>query len=399
MRRRLLPLVALAAATVVAQAGSPVWVTSDAPADESFSGVTLLPWEIYRYDSVAGYSLELSVPGQPDLNAIHRLDHSGDWLFSVDAPSDLGGALLPAGTFAEPRDLIYYDTAGASYKVCFSGAAAGLPPGADIDAVVMEGGDASCAAGGTLLISFDAPTEIPPFVGASAFEPSDLVRFRPLAPGVCPGWTLDLANPAFDGSAAGTGIQLSSVTEGADRATDFTSGTITNVLALDVPSDVGPPASTYLPGQLISTDSATFSLFEPLLGWPGSGLVDGISCGGNPGRVPTTMVMDKPGAPGDVLIDWQPSCSGGADDYAIYEGTIGTWYDHTLNVCTDVAPAFTEQVTPSAAGDRYFLVVAQSGCRGEGSYGSCQSGVCLPGDERPVGTATCTTPHVVTCCP
>jgi hypothetical protein len=154
-----------------------------------------------------------------------------------------------------------------------------------------------------------------------------------------------------------------------------------------------------LPGELVSTDSVTFALFEPLAGWPISGVVDGIACGGNPGRVPVTMLVNPALAPaGDLILDWSASCSQGADDYGIYEGTIGVWYDHTANDCNDGAVLLTEQITPQV-GDRYFLIAPKSGCRGEGSYGRCDSGVCLVGDERPVGAATCAAPHVVTCCP
>ena len=196
MKRLVLFLLALAVAAGMAQAETPVWVTSDVPTDESLGGLTLLPWEIYKYDG-AGYTLELSVPGRPDLNAIHRLDDAGDWLFSVDAPSTLGGVLLPGGSIAEPRDLVHYDSAAGTYTLCFSGAAAGLAPWVNVDAVTIEGGDPTCSSGtgGTLLLSFDAPTDVPPFVGAAAFEPSDLARFTPLGIGSCPGWTIAAANP------------------------------------------------------------------------------------------------------------------------------------------------------------------------------------------------------------
>jgi hypothetical protein len=399
MRRLLSFLAVPLLVAAAAQAGNPVWVTPDVPTDEGLNGTTLLPWEIYRYDGTA-YTLELSVPGAPDVDAIHRLDDAGDWLFSVDAPSELGGLLLPPGSIAEPRDLIHYDAAAGTFTLCFSGAAAGLPASANVDAVVMDGGDATCSSGtgGTLLLSFDAPTSILPF--PAPFEPADLVRFVPLGIGTCPGWTIAAANPAFDASAAGLGIAISSATDGADRATDYSTGVSTTVLAFDVPTDVAPPAATYVPGQLVASDALGFSLFESLGGWPISSLVDGLSCGGNAGRVPANIIVDKAVAPaGDLVITWSASCSQGADDYGIYEGTLGVWYSHTANDCLDDGPPLTEQITPMAPGDRYFLVVPYSGCRGEGSYGSCNTAVCLAGDERPPGGATCAKPHVVTCCP
>jgi hypothetical protein len=398
MKRLVLFLLALAVAAGTAHAGTPVWVTSDVPTDETVSGSTLLPWEIYKYDG-AGYTLELSVPGSPDLNAIHRLDDFGDWLFSVEAPSTLGGVLFPLGAIAEPRDLVHYDSAAGTYTLCFSGAAAGLAPSTNVNAVTIEGGDPTVpdGSGGILLLSFDAPTDVGPFVGAAAFEPSDLARFIPLAIGICPGWTISAANPAFDGSAAGSGIPLSSITEGADRARDYASGIVETYLSLDIPSDLFPPAATYSPGELIETDTATFALFEPLGGWPIASIVDGLSCGGNPGRIPADIKLDKAGG-GSVKINWSPSCSQGAADYGIYEGRIGSWYSHAAVDCLDGGTPFEETITPGGSA-QYYLVVPFNRCRGEGSYGSCDSGVCLAGDERPKGAATCSAPHVVTSCP
>jgi len=61
----------------------------------------------------------------------------------------------------------------------------------------------------------------------------------------------------------------------------------------------------------------------------------------------------------------------------------------------------TEEVTPTApsTASRYYLVVAHNSADGEGSYGNCSLGACMAGDERPVGTAVCVAPQVVTPCP
>ena len=116
-----------------------------------------------------------------------------------------------------------------------------------------------------------------------------------------------------------------------------------------------------------------------------------------PGRIPANITVDKAGG-GNLQIKWSASCSQGAADYGIYEGTIGSWYSHTSLDCLDGGTPFEEVISPGG-GSRYYLVVPHNGCRGEGSYGSCNSGVCLAGDERPKGAATCAAPHVVTCCP
>jgi hypothetical protein len=64
-------------------------VTPDVPTDESLSGFQMMPWQIWKYDGT-GYTWAFTAPGNPDLNAIHKMDVPGDWLFSVEAPSNLG---------------------------------------------------------------------------------------------------------------------------------------------------------------------------------------------------------------------------------------------------------------------------------------------------------------------
>jgi len=91
-------------------------------------------------------------------------------------------------------------------------------------------------------------------------------------------------------------------------------------------------------------------------------------------------------------VSWAPSCSSGADDYAIYEGTIGSWYSHTSKVCTDTGHDLTETFVPGAGSD-YYLVVPKDGFE-EGSYGQASSGA-----ERPVGLAVCISPQVISDCP
>ena len=116
-----------------------------------------------------------------------------------------------------------------------------------------------------------------------------------------------------------------------------------------------------------------------------------------PGRVPVTMTVRKAAPVGNIVIDWSASCSATADNYGIYEGTIGSWYSHTLIDCNDVGADLTEQITP-IAGSSYYLVVPHN-AQAEGSYGSCSMGVCFAGDERPVGAAQCVTPQALAPCP
>ena len=56
--------------------------------------------------------------------------------------------------------------------------------------------------------------------------------------------------------------------------------------------------------------------------------------------------------PGACLIGPGEGCSGGADDYGIYDGTIGNWYDHSRNDCADggLAVALAECAILAAGG-------------------------------------------------
>jgi hypothetical protein len=371
-----------------AQAQIPIWVTPDVPTDETLSGNQLLPWQIWKYDG-AGYTPALSVPGNPDLNAIHKMDLPNHWLFSVEAPSDLGGFLMPAGTVAEPRDVIWFDAAAGIYQLCMQGATVGIPASSSVDAIHTDGGDA-----GDLIVSFDVPTDVVGFPGT--FEPSDLVRFGSSGIGVCAGYSIVAANPDFAASGVVPPVPISTNAEGADGVPNFR-----RYFAFDVPTDLPPAfagATTIVPGQIMEWDSvvATWALAVTLGGWPISSVVDGISCGGaTPGRVdPPTMKIGKGGG-GSIVLIWPGSCAAGAQDYGIYEGTIGIWNSHTWVVCTDAPPLLTEPILPSA-GNRYYLVVPLNTCnRSEGSYGRCSPGWCGIGDERPVGAAVCAVPQVV----
>ena len=99
-----------------------------------------------------------------------------------------------------------------------------------------------------------------------------------------------------------------------------------------------------------------------------------------PGKVADSLLMSKP-SPTQVTIAWSASCSSEAEDYAIYEGTIGSWYSHSSVTCTDLAGDFTESFTP-AEGDRYYLVVPLT-ADGEGSYGQSSAAAEIPRAAAP----------------
>ncbi len=110
-----------------------------------------------------------------------------------------------------------------------------------------------------------------------------------------------------------------------------------------------------------------------------------------PGEVPSSLAVAR-AAGGDVTLTWGASCGPGAVDYAIYEGTLGSWYTHAPVACHDVAGDLTETITPSA-GDRYFLLVPLA-ISDEGSYGAGPSGI-----ERPRGASVCEATQSLASCP
>ncbi len=96
-----------------------------------------------------------------------------------------------------------------------------------------------------------------------------------------------------------------------------------------------------------------------------------------PGNVEESLIIARSTTtPGDLVLSWNASCSSGAVDYAIYEGTLGDFTSHVSKVCSDSGGDFSEEITP-AAGSTYYLLVATSGSD-EGSYGVDSAGV-----ERP----------------
>jgi len=274
----------------------------------------------------------------------------------VEAPTDLGGS-----TF-EPADVGEHDPAAGAYRPFFCGGGAGVPRGSNVDAVFLldEAGD-------ELVVSFDVPTDM----GGVTYEPADLVHFTRTGPG-CNDWTV--VGAWFDASAKTPPVPTSTNVTGADVRGG------NPVLAFDVPTDLG--GTTFLPGELVEWRSGGPAVLWSDASWPLASRVDGFSFLPGPGAVPPTMTVKKAASPaGDIVLTWSVA-SGYVDDYAIYEGTLGTWYSHASKTCTDAGHDLAEQVTP-AAGNTYYLVVALN-ADAEGSYGRDSQG-----NERPRGTGTC----------
>lgn len=342
--RRLVPLL-----IALGLCGPPIGATSyyftpDVPTTDP-SGATatvFLPWQVVRYGP-GGYSVALTLPSGTSIDAVHRMCN-GDWLFSFEVPTTLGGVTW------DPADVVRFSPLAGTWALFFGGAGAGVPPGVDVDAAFLVAGDAS-----DLVLSF----EIPATVGAATYDPADLVR-----------WASGAFSLYFDASAAVPPIPQSLNVTGSDRLGPL------RILAFDVPATLGP---SFLPGELVAWNGASFASFHLDPGWPLSSVAAAMSFLPDPGQVPKLQVDRSLLTPGDLTIRWAASSSVGAEDYGIYEGALGSWYSHTAIDCSDAGADRIEEVTP-AAGNRYYLVVAMNP-EVEGSYGRDSSGA-----ERPAGS-------------
>ena len=126
--------------------------------------------------------------------------------------------------------------------------------------------------------------------------------------------------------------------------------------------------------------------------------LSGNAGAGGPGRVPdggpvpgVPLTITRGVGPGSLDLDWGASCAATADDYAVYEGVLGSWYSHTAAVCS--TSGVLEATLNASSGDRYYLVVPLDD-QSEGSYGTDSSGA-----ERPRPGAHCRTQRNTTACP
>ncbi len=127
-----------------------------------------------------------------------------------------------------------------------------------------------------------------------------------------------------------------------------------------------------------------------------AGITPGGGGGGGAGRIPgsrnvtgTPLTITRLGN-GDLQLDWSAVCGAGSD-YGVYDGVL-TVLDDTNPVQCSTGGATSTTLTP-AAGDRFYLVVANDGAGAEGSYGRRSDD-----SERPVSASACF-PQSIGACP
>lgn len=356
LRRSRLGAVAMVVALVRPLLGMPHYVGLDVPSP--LGGVEVASSQIARSDGGSGYTVWASLPAGAEVAALHVMG-GGSYLAALRSATTIGG------TTYESRDVLLASGAPPA-SPWFDGGDHGLPEDAAIDAIVL-------LPGGTLVMSFDAPTTL----SGATYMPSDLVAWQG-------GSSYGLA-----WSAAAWGVPMDANVVGAAR-----SETGGFVLSFDVP--VTLDGTTYLPGDLVSAGPGTgqFQLAYRDPAWPAGARVADFGFPPAPGAVPdgsgappsVPLTASKLGA--DVLLSWGAACQPSGTTYAIYEGTIGSWYDHSAKAC---GVAATSQTVGPVPGNTYYLVVPINEV--EGSYGTSSSG-----QERPAGTTACA-PRVLGSCP
>jgi hypothetical protein len=348
------------------------YLAVDVPTDVPLpaGSTTVLPWNLARHrQPLPEYTLDLS-PAQPLalplpalIDACHLLT-TGDWLFSVEAPMD-----DPAGTGVtfRPGDVVLYDHAAGLYVKIFDGVGFGLAAGVDVDAAFIRDQTG---------IDGSAPT------GPNPQDWMVVARY-------------------FDSVAAGIPRAVN-MTAADERGGVGTGGPHRAVLSFDVPTDDPTAGATFLPGDLVGWDTVN-SAFDPqplhrdpnwpiLAGGPAgySSRVNALCFLASPGRIPCVppnkLHIDKGPGSGQITLTWAASCSIGAEDYGIHEGTLGSWYSHDEIDCYDDGGDFSEVVN-YAAGDTYYLVVPYN-ANDEGSYGKRSVPPLAAPAERPASGPT-----------
>lgn len=338
MQRGARALLAIGLTLAAAQARAATFdLAIDVPS--RLDGADYGPDQLLRRDGGAT-ALLAQLPAGTALGALHR-KADGNWLLVPDRPLVLGG--VPG----EPRDVLSWD--GVGFALWFDGSAAGVPDGSRIDALGLD-------PLGRAVVSFDVPTTI----GTATFLPADLALET--AGVFAPYWT-----------AAAAGVPSDANVVGADETAD---GRL--VLTFDVPVELGGVEA--LPGQLVEWLGGTsFALYASDPSWPAATQLRDFALLPPAGVVPTALLVSRSG--NTVTLDWSASCAATDGDYAVYEGTLGSFTTHVPRLCS-TGGLETATFVP-VAGNAYYLVVPRNEVS-EGSYGLRSDGA-----ERSASVASC----------
>jgi hypothetical protein len=95
---------------------------------------------------------------------------------------------------------------------------------------------------------------------------------------------------------------------------------------------------------------------------------------------PSMPLFVSKAGPTTLSLEWGATCGNDANDYAVHEGTIGTWYDHLPATCSTGGQLDATVGMPARSA--YYLVVPLS-ISEEGGYGRDSAGSPIPPSSSP----------------
>lgn len=226
VRNTILFLLLLAAAAQARAATELATISASPDTTAVFGGLEIRDHGVFS-DDLAGLLAPVSLGDLPESAAVDAFHDAGDGtvLFSLDTGADLDG--LPVS----PADVVSWD--GSTYALVFDALAAGVPAGTDLDALTADGDD--------LLLSFDTTVDLPggPFDDEDLVRWDGSTFSLELdgeAAGVPPGADLDAAHRLINGNlllSFDTGGVVGGVTFADEDALELDPGSGTWALAYD----------------------------------------------------------------------------------------------------------------------------------------------------------------------
>ena len=256
-----------------------------------------------------------------------RLASRGDWGGESETHALLPGspAIDAGGTCAST------DQRGVS-RPALGGCDAGAFESAGFQAAAVSGTPQSTDVG----TAFGAPL----VVGVTANSPSE-----PVGPG---------GAVTFTAPASGASLSVTPIVAATDAGGSASSGTLTANLT----------AGSYS----VTAGGAGFTVTDTF------GLTN---LDASPGETSAALTISKDSVQPNLLdLGWGATCAASGVDYAVYEGTLGSFYDHGSVACSTGGSTSLDDLTPGG-GSHYYLIVPLS-ASSEGTYGRDSTGTEIP---------------------
>lgn len=157
------------------------------------------------------------------------------------------------------------------------------------------------------------------------------------------------------------------------------------------PAGAIPTAGSYTASARAEQPGDTVSANDQSSGSFTVAVVGSVSGGSGP-NAPLRLAK-SPGLPAKIDLSWGATCGTAGNDYAVYEGTLGSWTSHVPSQGCTTLGAFSFPGFGTISADAYYLVVPFE-ITHEGSYGQRSSGA-----EIPPSAAPCRGSQALASCP